>query len=140
MKVSNIDKIRFFHSGYTPSMVSSIFYAECGECDKMHNNQYSYCSIKCKKKAENRLRELKTRAKIKSAYVEPVNRVKVFNACNWHCVMCGINTPRELMGTIEPNSPTLDHIVPLSKGGKHSYANTQLLCRNCNCFIKADKY
>ena len=32
----------------------------------------------------------------------------------------------------EPLSPELDHIHPVSKGGAHSYANTQCLCRQCN--------
>lgn len=28
---------------------------------------------------------------------------------------------------------TLDHVVPLSLGGKHELANAQILCRSCNC-------
>ena len=32
----------------------------------------------------------------------------------------------------ENNNLTLDHIVPLSKGGRHCLANCQLLCSNCN--------
>lgn len=32
----------------------------------------------------------------------------------------------------------LDHIVPISKGGPHTYSNTQCLCRDCN-LKKSDK-
>lgn len=31
------------------------------------------------------------------------------------------------------NDPTIDHIKPLSRGGKHTWDNTQLACRSCNC-------
>lgn len=34
---------------------------------------------------------------------------------------------------------TMDHIVPMSKGGKNILANIQPLCRSCNC-SKKDKY
>lgn len=39
----------------------------------------------------------------------------------WRCEICG---SREDI--------TVDHIVPISKGGKSTYANTRLLCRACN--------
>lgn len=38
----------------------------------------------------------------------------------------------ELKGLNKPNSPELDHIIPISKGGHHLYSNVQLLCRACN--------
>lgn len=28
--------------------------------------------------------------------------------------------------------PTLDHIIPLARGGAHSLRNIQLMCRSCN--------
>lgn len=39
----------------------------------------------------------------------------------WRCEICG---SREDI--------TVDHIIPISKGGKSTYANTRLLCRPCN--------
>jgi 5-methylcytosine-specific restriction endonuclease McrA len=37
---------------------------------------------------------------------------------------------------LRPNDPleaTIDHVMPLSKGGQHVLSNVQLLCRQCNC-------
>jgi len=69
---------------------------------------------------------------------EPVNRMVVFERDDWRCRHCGIETPKDLMGTMRRNEPTLDHILPMSLGGAHSYANTQLLCRRCNS-VKGDR-
>lgn len=56
----------------------------------------------------------------------------VFRKYKWICQDCGCSTPKELRGTFLPNSPELDHIIPISKGGEHTYRNVQLLCRKCN--------
>lgn len=37
------------------------------------------------------------------------------------CVICGLD-----------ENPTIDHIIPLSRGGQHSIGNLQLLCMSCN--------
>jgi 5-methylcytosine-specific restriction endonuclease McrA len=43
-----------------------------------------------------------------------------------------VDTPKTLSGTCDRNAPELDHIVPVSRGGLHTYENTQCLCRSCN--------
>lgn len=63
---------------------------------------------------------------------EPVNRLKVFERDGWRCQICHRPTPKKLCGSFDDRAPELDHIVPLSKGGEHSYRNVQCACRKCN--------
>ena len=65
--------------------------------------------------------------------VERVNRIKVFEGAGWKCQICDRETPRSLLKDHRhPLAPTLDHVVPISKGGSHTYDNVQCLCRRCN--------
>lgn len=48
------------------------------------------------------------------------------------CKLCGKETPWELRGKIHPDAPELGHIVPVSRGGPHSYENVECECRDCN--------
>lgn len=73
-----------------------------------------------------------------SDQLESFDPFEIFNRDNWHCKLCGIQTPRGKRGSFGDDAPELDHIVPLSKGGAHTRENTQCLCRKCNQ-IKSDK-
>lgn len=111
----------------------------------------TYCSFRCQQKGifirkKNKeyfkplRRRIKTtrRDKFNENFVERINKIKVFERANWHCQSCNCETPRLLMGSMEDNEPTIDHIIPISKNGEHSYKNVQCLCRRCNA-LKADK-
>lgn len=50
----------------------------------------------------------------------------------WKCYLCGCDTPKALRGTMKPNAPEVDHVIPISRGGVHSEANTRCACRHCN--------
>jgi len=56
----------------------------------------------------------------------------IFERDGWRCGSCGIDTPKELIGTMATNAPTLEHLYPVSLGGAHSYKNCGLSCRACN--------
>lgn len=72
------------------------------------------------------------RASKKTATVgENVSPQVVFETENWCCHICGkkINRRRKFPDQM---SATLDHVVPLSKGGEHSYANCRAAHFICN--------
>jgi 5-methylcytosine-specific restriction endonuclease McrA len=85
-------------------------------------------------KAAKRRRE----ARMRGAESELVHPNRVFDRDGWRCHMCGRKTPRRLRGTCSPTAPELDHIIPLARGGPHTYANTACSCRECN-HRKGDK-
>jgi len=110
---------------------------ECVECGTEFVPEYAdkrrqYCSQRCCARSARRTAKAMRRAREASSRVERVVAKKVFDRDGWRCRLCGVKTPRNLKGTTKPNAPELDHIVPLSAGGEHSYRNTQCLCRLCN--------
>jgi len=64
------------------------------------------------------------RAKKRRAFVEPVSRAVVFDRDNGICHLCGKK--------VAPKHWHLDHIVPLSQGGEHSYRNVAVSHPRCN--------
>lgn len=84
---------------------------------------------KLQAKANSRLAR-KMRKRVQT--VESVNPIKVFERDGWRCQLCKRKTLKALRGTLDPRAPELDHIMPVSLGGEHSYRNTQCSCRSCN--------
>ena len=75
-------------------------------------------------KESKRNREAKRRARRHSSYVENVDPKKVFERDGGVCQICG--------DSIGDNGYHINHVIPLVKGGMHSYANTQLAHPRCN--------
>ena len=60
------------------------------------------------------------------AKVTRAMRYDVLRRDNFHCVRCG-------RGREDGVKLHVDHIVPVSRGGKSVMSNLQTLCEDCNC-------
>ena len=110
----------------------------CAHCGTIFELPYRskntvYCSKQCRTRAHAGSGCChRRRARQFGVEYQYIHKHKVFVRDGWKCKICGIDTPKELKGTREPNAPELDHIVPMSKGGAHMLHNVQLACKRCN--------
>ena len=98
-----------------------------------------YCSDKCCNNAGNNRRMNRRRAKINAALIDKdITLMDVYKNDMGVCYICGRSCSWddkiEKNGTIicGQTYPSIDHVIPLSKGGMHSWGNVRLSCRECN--------
>ena len=72
----------------------------------------------------------KSICKVERAKVSNKLRFAVYERDGYRCRRCGVS---ERYATLE-----VDHIIPISKGGKSTYENLQTLCSRCN-YQKGDR-
>jgi hypothetical protein len=88
-----------------------------------------YCSPCNAKRWRDDGRHKRRAWKANAANHEVVSAEEVFKRDGYRCQICGTKTRGKFPAL---TSPSLDHIIPLSKGGEHSYLNVQCACFGCN--------
>lgn len=118
---------------------------ECKVCGNIFigTKRSACCSDICKKKYQNRQHDLRRRIKNKSNINNDISLEKLMQRDEGICKICGrqvdINDYYTDKGYFiaGENYPSIDHIIPLAKGGTHTWDNIQLAHRHCNT-IKRD--
>lgn len=67
-----------------------------------------------------------------AAKFENFPRLEIFIRDGWICQLCGTPVDKAAKPRA-PLAPSLDHIVPLSRGGRHEVGNLAAACFPCNC-------
>lgn len=105
-----------------------------------------YCSDACQRRQAKRRRaerygwneSNRARARRYGVAYEAIRIKEVFERDGYRCGICGEQTDPEAK-VPEPHAPTLDHIVPMSAHGPHTYSNVQCACFRCNS-IKGNRF
>lgn len=121
----------------------------CRNCEKEFITEYKkskvFCCDNCKDIYEKQKRHNINRKRLKGKVIDrDITLTKLSIRSNNMCAICGATVDwsdyKEINGTIicGEKYPSIDHIIPLSKGGMHEWSNVQLAHRDCNR-IKSDE-
>lgn len=98
------------------------------------------CSEQCQDRHRDNLRregKHRRRATKRNAYVANVQASQVFRRDNHTCQLCG--DPLLMTAKVpHAQAPTIDHIIPLARGGTHEPSNVQAAHFLCNS-LKGDR-
>lgn len=103
----------------------------CGNVFAASYKSASYCSNECRKKSKNKLHDRRLNKCEVRDY--SINIHKLYNKYSGICQMCGKKLTFDCDGNDDLH-PSVDHIIPIAKGGNHTWDNVQLLCRKCNTY------
>lgn len=110
----------------------------CPVCGKM-TSRPKYCSRECSNKLLWANHDHKRRVKIQAAMIDKdISLEEVFRRDNGICYICGMACEWDdckRMGNVFIAGrlyPTIDHVVPLARGGEHRWENVRLAHKCCN--------
>jgi hypothetical protein len=122
----------------------------CEECGLVGLWKEKFCNAKCQKisykrsvaykdlrNKQARRNKIKRRIRLSNQFIEDVNLLVMAERDNWICHICSGQIDQTLK---YPNrySLSVDHVIPLSKGGTHGYDNCKSSHWICNV-LKSDK-
>ena len=104
----------------------------CGNCGKPFDwrGTQAFCSPECKRRARMDRRQQR-RARIYERPREFFTSLEIYERDGWTCQLCGKKTLRR-EGVPHPLAPTIDHIIPIARGGSHTRINVQCAHFQCN--------
>ena len=138
MKLDKICKCKVCGNKYTPRQYMQ------SEGLTLFSN-VGYCSSECKRRAINKARKMTPSGKTGNyymrakkygcEYVSGITLKKLIKRDGLRCALCGeMCDPNDHSWTkySGPMYPSIDHIIPMSKGGGHTWDNVQIAHIICN--------
>jgi hypothetical protein len=119
---------------------------ECGKEFEMKRSNSRCCSTKCSKKYFYRKNNIDRHKKMKKngKVNYRISKTKLIRKDNGICQLCGKPVDKNDYHRTDEghfitgdNYPSIDHIIPVAKGGTHTWDNVQLAHFRCNS-LKSD--
>lgn len=119
------------------------YFFKCKNCNRFYFTHLSgkkFCCTNCANKFHNRKKELRRRKRIlENGDVDyDITLDKLAHRDGMTCHICGEKVDWNDYNTLEGcfyvgySYPSIDHVVPISKGGRHVWANVKLAHHHCN--------
>ncbi len=113
---------------------------QCAQCgDEFNRFDAGWHCNYCKKANVRQARALrKARKRGAGSYESGIDHESVYDKSDGTCALCGgrVADPSVWLHwdgqTWMPLAPTVDHVVPLARGGSHTWSNVQLAHNRCN--------
>ena len=100
---------------------------ECGESFKASRPEARWCSKACANRHWGRVRARQKRTPSAANYTDR----EIFNRDGWRCHICGQKV-RQDVGRTHPDGATIDHIIPIARGGDDEPSNVATAHWRCN--------
>lgn len=109
----------------------------CGETLKKPRT--TYCSDDCMKNMKIYNNSVRKRYKCKICFKEHdyISLIRLFKYDGGICYLCGKKLEPPEDKNYNPNdesAPQVDHVIPVSKCGRHLWSNVKLICKKCNSY------
>lgn len=110
----------------------------CPVCGTLTTNK-TYCSVKCNQKANEARKDAARRSRISGALKDKdISLERLYKRDKGICHICGgkcdwsDHTYKGRYFIVGKHYPSIDHVIPLAKGGEHSWGNVKLAHFSCN--------
>lgn len=124
--------------GYTPHGELTKTCIVCGAEFKTYRTAKETCSEDCKVKWRERALHSDKRLNLINVIDDDITLDKVYEKDNGVCYLCGEKCDysdiekRKGHAIVHSMYPSIDHVIPLSRGGCHSWDNVRLAHLGCN--------
>ena len=109
---------------------------ECPVCGCFFCDKGKYCSTECRDGAKKHYDNTKKRNRYIKAWTpesKTITLQKLYERDNGVCWLCGKQCNYDA-DTNDNNYPSIDHVIPIARGGKDEWSNIKLAHRICNSF------
>ena len=125
-----------YGAGWIPQSERQKAALTCPQCGREFKSKYwgkLYCSSHCQREAARDRGATYSHG----AWISVARRLRLYRRDHYICYICGMRTNRLADPSADLDAPTLDHVIPRSKGGTDDDSNLRCCCRRCNS-LKSD--
>lgn len=138
-KIKAREKVRAKFEKESKIKTKQLVFSFCEICGQPHINRGVTCSEACRRKRVNQIHERSKRMrKANGWHKDSITWQMLYRKQKGICYLCGKvcdpNDYKIVNGShiVGKNYPTVEHIIPISKGGSDTFENCSLACFSCN--------